>query len=127
MNLELGDIEETMFYGSGDREVDYEIHQQGSNDLTDFCIDMQGRVRPGLGIVNMGSEDNDLSLVPGDGYGIEQQPWNSHSNYVEMALPNPAENVELYHLVRKAMIDEFSRRLKRQIKNAKARLSRKAP
>lgn len=127
MKLELGDIEETLYYSSGDREVDYEILKQDETDLTDFCINPQGRVRKALGIVNMvkGEGDN-LDFVPSVRYEIKHSAWNSHSEYVEMCLPNPASNVELYHLIRTAMIKEFTRRLKRQIKNAKARINRRA-
>jgi len=124
--LELGEIVETVFYSSGDREVDYEILLQDEHDMCDFCIDPQGRVRKSLGIVNtVKGEDDNLDYVPSVRYGINPNPWNSHSAYVEMELPNPVNEVELYHLIRTAMIKEFTRRLKRQIRNAKARLKRR--
>lgn len=128
MKLELGDIEETVSYSSGDSNVDYEILQQDETDLTDFCIDVKGRVRKATGIVNMvRGEDDDERFVPAVRYEIKHSAWNSHSEYVELCLPNPADNVEMYHLIRTAMLAEFTRRLKRQIKNAKARLARKKP
>lgn len=129
MKLELGDIEETLFYSSGENDVDYEMIQQDEHAsyLIGFCIDVKGRVRESLGIVSSGVlEDDNFDYVPSVRYEIEHSAWNSHSEYVEMNLPNPAVNVELYHLIRTAMIAEFTRRLKRQIKNAKARLARKA-
>ena len=127
MKLELGDIEETLFYSSGDEQADYEILRQDETDITDFCIDVKGRVRKSLGIVSDGpKEDDNFNYVPSVRYEIQHSAWNSHDEYVVMSLPNPANNVELYHLVRSAMIKEFSRRLKRQIKNAKARLRRKS-
>lgn len=125
MNLEHGEIRETVFYGSGDEDVDYEILQQDENDLTDFCIDEKGRVRKGTGIVNMMiGEDDNLDYIPRVRYDISHSPWNSHSQYVVMEIPNPATEPVLYALVRNSMLAEFRRRLARQIKNAKARLAR---
>lgn len=126
MKLELGDIQETVFYSSGDRDVDYEILQQDETDLVDFCIDVKGRVRRGVGICSCGPhEDDNFDYVPSVKYSIEHSAWNSHSQYIELDLPNPATDTLLYHLVRNAMLEEFGLRLKRQIKNAKARLKRK--
>lgn len=126
MKLELGDIQETVFYSSGDADVDHNILMQEDTDLTDFCIDVKGRVRRGVGICSSGPhEDDNLDYVPSVKFSIEHSAWNSHSQYIELDLPNPAKSTLLYHLVRGAMMDEFSRRLKRQIKNAKARLKRK--
>lgn len=125
MKLDLGDIEETVFYSSGDPDVDYEILQQEETDLVEFCIDPQGRVRRATGIVNMGGEEDNPDYVPAVRYEIKHSAWNSHSQYVELCLPNPANNSLIYHLVRRAMLEEFQRRLQRQIKNAKARLKRK--
>lgn len=128
MFLDHSDIVETVFYSSGDLEVDYEILQQDETDLVDFCIDVKGRVRLATGICSSGPhEDDNFDYVPSVKFSIEHSPWNSHSQYVEMDLPNPANNRTMYDLVRTAMIEEFSRRLKRQIKNAKARLGRKKP
>lgn len=129
MKLEIGGIEETVFYGTGDSDLDYEIICQDDNSwyLTDFSIDPQGRVRKGTGIVNMvKGEDEDMRFVPAVRYEVKHSAWNSHSQYIEMELPNPATEPELYKVIRTAMLAEFKRRYSRQIKNAKARLKTRA-
>lgn len=125
MKLTHGEIVETLFYSSGSDDVDYEIIQQDETDLADFCIDVKGRVRRSGGIVSCGvHEDDNFDYVPSVRYEIQHSAWNSHSQYVEMTLPNPATEPVLYVLIRNAMLDEFEHRLRRQIKNAKARLAR---
>ena len=125
MNLTHSEIVETVFYGSGSDDVDFEILQQDETDLADFSIDAKGRVRRSGGIVSCGvHEDDNFDYVPSVRYEIQHSAWNSHGQYVEMTLPNPATEPARYTLIRAAMLEEFSRRLRRQIKNAKARLAR---
>lgn len=125
MKLTHGEIVETMFYSSGSDDVDFEILQQDETDLVDFCIDAKGRVRRSGGIVSCGvHEDDNFDYVPSVRYEIQHSAWNSHSQYVEMTLPNPVTTPRLYYVIRTAMIAEFEHRLRRQIKNAKARLAR---
>lgn len=116
-------VTERVFYTSGVPEVDFEIRATEDGELTNFCIDKTGKVRIALGIVNMipAQEDNE-SFVPMHRYGISPSPWNSHADYVVLELPNPVTEPGLFYIIRCAMLTEFERRLRRQIKNTKARL-----
>jgi len=80
--------------------------------VTDFCIDSNCAVRKALGMVATNSDtENNPDYVPVNYYQITASPWNSHIPYVEVELPNPAIENELYKRVRNAFIAEITMRL----------------
>lgn len=123
MKLLPDSITERVFYTSGIPEVDFEIRAKEDGELTNFCIDRASKVRIALGIVNtLPEQEDNENFVPMHRYDISPAPWNSHAEYVELELPNPVTEPGLFYKIRCAMLAEFERRLRRQIKNAKARL-----
>jgi hypothetical protein len=96
-------------------------------DIIGFCIDSKGNVRKGLGFTSMSAETDDHpDYVPRNRYEMIWSPWNSHSLYLELQLPNPAEDIALYTLIRNAMLTELKIRIERHKKNAQARIRREA-
>lgn len=124
--FKLGGIVETLYSNLGS-EVEFALSEEEVDGLLNFCIDSKGVVRKGVGMVAMSSDYEDHpEYVPSNRYDIKLSPWNSHSLYFEMELPNPAENFEYYTLIRTAMLTELTNRVNRVKKNAQARLRREA-
>lgn len=122
--FELGDIVERV-YPKLSKDIEFTFTDDELNSMVNFSIDSKGSVRKGLGIVSMMAETEfDPNYVPANRYSIDQSPWNSHSLYFEIELPNPAENFDYYVLVRTAMLNELTVRLNRCKKNAQARFRR---
>lgn len=124
--FKLGEIEETV-YPDISQEVEYEIitNDEAVNSIIDFCIDSKGKVRKAVGIIAYDNEsEENPDYVPRKSFSLKSSPWNSHSLYFELELPNPAEDFEYYQKIRNAMLAEMTIRLNRQKKNAKARISR---
>lgn len=114
--IQPGNIVETIFLEGVD-ELSHEVGEALLNHLTEFCIDMQGRVRKGLGIVNtLPHHEDDPSYVPASSYGIDASPWNSHAEYLEIELPNPALEMEHYLKIREAFINEINARLQKDLR-----------
>lgn len=110
-SIELGYITETIYLNGLD-SLSEKSFESLTTHLRDFCIDMKGRVRKGLGIVSpSATEDDDLSFVPFERFKSTFSPWNAHSPYLEITLPNPAENFALYMKIRTAWIGEINTRL----------------
>jgi hypothetical protein len=126
--FELGDILETI-YPVLSQDVEYALIENDSvmDDIGNFCIDSKGNVRISRGIVAYDDKsEQDIKYVPRNNYGINISPWNSHSLYFEIQLPNPAEDFAFYTLIRNAMLTELKSRIDRHKKNAQARLRREA-
>jgi hypothetical protein len=123
--FELGEIVETIFPKLGD--VGLSLTDDEMADVISFCIDSKGNVRKSLGFTSMSSETEDHpDYVPRNRYELNWSPWNSHILYLELQLPNPAEDVAFYTLVRTAMLTELKNRINRHKKNAQSRIRRAA-
>ena len=107
----LGEITETVYIELGD--LSYDAQERLVDFVTDFCIDRQGNVRKGQGMVAPpnSKHEYDPEWVPSVRWGLDPNAWNAHSDYLELELPNPAENVEFYKKIRLAMHNEINRRL----------------
>jgi hypothetical protein len=124
--FELGEIVETVFPTLSD-DVKFALTDDEMADIIGFCIDSKGNVRKGLGFTSMSAETDDHpDYVPRNRYEMIWSPWNSHSLYLELQLPNPAEDIALYTLIRNAMLTELKIRIERHKKNAQARIRREA-
>lgn len=126
--FQLGEIVETIFpVLSQDVEFALIEHDLAMNEIINFCIDSKGNVRRSLGLSAYDEEsEQNPNYVPRNSYNINTNPWNSHSVYFEIELPNPAEDFEFYTMIRNAMLTELKNRLDRQKKNAQTRLRREA-
>lgn len=111
--LELGTIKETLFFrlplAKEERLLD---DDELKYELLNFCIDSKGDVRKGSGMVAY-SETSEWNpdYVPNVRYSASLSPWNSHDLYIELELPNPAEDMVFYQLVRKNFLAELGRRV----------------
>lgn len=124
--FELGEIVETVFPTLSD-DVKFALTDNEMADIIGFCIDSKGNVRKGLGFTSMSAETDDHpDYVPRNRYEMNWSPWNSHSLYLELQLPNPAEDIALYTLIRNSMLTELKVRIERHKKNAQARIRREA-
>ena len=106
--LELGDIVETIFINGLDK-LSTDSREKLYNHLTDFCVDKHGAIRLGSGIVS--SEDSNPNYVPSFRYKIRACHWTSHYDYVDIDLPNPANSIKEWSLIRGAFIKEIEKRL----------------
>lgn len=123
-NFSLGNIIETVF-SNLDSDLEYSLtsNDDSFGEIIDFCIDSKGQVRKTLGMVAYDEvSEIDPNYVPQNRYQIESAPWNSHSLYFEIELPNPAADLDYYLKIRSAMMAEFTSRFNRAKKNAQARL-----
>lgn len=101
---DLGGIVETIFFDDMDEKL--------YDKMIDFSIDIKGRVRLSTGMVNMDPrEDDDMNYVPAKRFDISGHVWNSHQQYVEIELPNPALDIEYYKRIRQSFINEMHRRV----------------
>ena len=124
--FELGEIVETVFPALSD-DVKFALTDNEMADIVGFCIDSKGNVRKGLGFTSMSAETDDHpDYVPRNRYEMSWSPWNSHSLYLELQLPNPAEDIALYTLIRNAMLTELKARIEHHKKNAQASIRRQA-
>lgn len=124
--FDLGEIVETVFPNLSD-DVKFALTDDEMADIISFCIDSKGNVRKSLGFTSMSAETEDHpDYVPRNRYEMNWSPWNSHSLYLEIQLPNPAEDIALYTLIRTALLTELQKRLERHKKNAQARNRRAA-
>lgn len=124
--FELGEIVETIYPILSD-DVKFSLSDNEMADIVGFCIDSKGNVRKGLGFTSISAETDDHpDYVPRNRYEMNWSPWNSHSLYLEIQLPNPAEDIALYTLIRNAMLTELKIRIERHKKNAQARVRREA-
>lgn len=122
----LGEVVETIYPKLSD-DVKFALTDDEMADIVGFCIDAKGNVRKGLGFTSMSAETDDHpDYVPRNRYELKLSPWNSHSLYFELELPNPAEDLAFYTLIRTAMLTELKNRIDRHKKNAQARLRREA-
>lgn len=123
--FELGEIVETIFPKLGD--VGLALTDDEMADIISFCIDSKGNVRKSLGFTSMSADTEDHpDYVPRNRYELNWSAWNSHILYLDIQLPNPAEDVAFYTLVRTAMLTELKNRIDRHKKNAQARIRREA-
>lgn len=124
--FELGEVVETIYPKLSD-DVKFAFTDDELGDIIDFCIDSKGAVRLGSGFTSMSAETDDHpDYVPRNRYELKMSPWNSHSLYFELELPNPAEDFAFYTLIRTAMLTELKNRIDRHKKNARARVRREA-
>lgn len=124
--FEFDEIVETIHPILSD-DVKFSLSDNELADIVGFCIDSKGNVRKGLGFTSMSAETDDHpDYVPRNRYEMNWSPWNSHSLYLEIQLPNPAEDIALYTLIRNAMLTELKIRIERHKKNAQARVRREA-
>lgn len=122
----LGEISETIYPKMSD-DVKFALTDEELGNIIDFCIDSKGAVRLGSGFTSMSSEtDEHPDYVPRNRYELKLSPWNSHSLYFELDLPNPAEDLAFYTLIRTAMLTELKSRIDRHKRNAQARIRREA-
>ena len=125
-SFSLGEILETVYPTLSD-DVKFSFTDDEMADIVGFCIDSKGNVRKSLGFTSMSNETEDHpDYVPRNRYEMNWSPWNSHSLYLELQLPNPAEDVALYTLIRTAMLTELKSRIARHKKNVQARVRREA-
>lgn len=68
------------------------------DDISSKCFDINGRIRPLIGIVDAydDKEDSNLEFVPKFRYAITSNQWNSHQYYFTIELPNPAIDLQKY-------------------------------
>lgn len=104
-----GNIVETIFI-DGFGSLSRENWERLEDYITDFCIDMKGRVRRCHGIIDMSGSDN-LDMVPRSRYNITFSAWNSHQEYVEIEPPNPVDNPTYFKFIRDAWLAELNKRL----------------
>lgn len=106
----LGDIVETVYIEVGNISID--SIERLINHVIDFNVDSRGGIRKGQGLVAYDDETEfNPEWVPRIRWGLNPNPWNAHSNYLEIELPNPADDMPLYTLVRTAMLAEIEKRL----------------
>lgn len=118
-SIELGGIVETVFL-NGFKAISSDNHDLLMNHICAFCIDRDGNVRKGHGLISTSESSYfDPDYVPNVRFDINQSPWNSHSEYVEINLPNPAVNFEYYQKIRIAFIAEIEKRLKTDLRKLK--------
>lgn len=109
--LEPGGIVETIFVNDME-SLDVDHHDEFLDHVTDFCIDIKGRVRLGHGIVSSGEQyDDDMEWIPSQRYSINECAWSSHTIYVEIELPNPATEQKHYRKIRNAFKRELACRI----------------
>lgn len=118
--IEMGDITETIFI-SGLSNLSYDNAELLFGYLQNFCVDVKGRIRKSVGIVNSSSleDDENMDFVPMVRYEIHCSPWNSHDDYVKIELPNPKTEPELYETVRNSFINEIETRLSVDVRTLK--------
>jgi hypothetical protein len=103
--FELGEIVETLF-------IEGDMEEAMFDHLLNFSIDVKGRTRLGRGMVNMDpANEDDINYVPSQRFNIKANPWNSHQQYVEIELPNPALDFAYYQQIRAAFLQEMSKRV----------------
>ena len=109
--IEPGEIVETLNI-EGLSTLSFDVYQALLYHLTDFSIDVNANVRLGRGIISMGpANDSDFKYVPSERYEVNSSPWNSHQDFLEICLPNPAIDFEYYQTVRQVFITEINIRL----------------
>lgn len=117
-------IVETLFLDGLDK-VTIESANLIINNVLNFCIDMNGRVRKARGIINALEED-DINCVPRDRFDIQLGPWQAHSMYVMIDLPNPALDYEKYQIIRDVFVREITKRLTTDVRTLKREYAKRA-
>lgn len=105
----LGEIVETIFLDVKDTS---EKSEKILDMLGDICVDKKGIIRKSTGVTaSLGDTDNP-DFVPCERYSSKLAPWNSHQDYVEIELPNPAIDFAYYQTIRSSFLTEIGRILK---------------
>lgn len=103
---EFGDIVETIFLGVKDTS---EKSEKILNMLGDICIDKKGIVRKSNGIFAPLDDPDNSDFAPSERYSSKSAPWTSHQDYIDIELPNPANDFAYYQTIRASFLIEINR------------------